>query len=40
VNMVSSKELIRRLGERVPSLGIVREQQLYKIRGLIKVGCL
>jgi hypothetical protein len=35
--MVSSKELIRRWRERLPSLGIVREQQLYKIRGHMRV---
>jgi hypothetical protein len=35
-----SKELIHRWGERLPSLGIVREQQLDKVRGNMKVGCL
>jgi hypothetical protein len=35
-----SKELIHRWGERLPSLGVVREQQLDKVRGNMKVGCL
>jgi hypothetical protein len=34
------KSLIRRWGERFPSLGIAREQQLDKVRGNMKVGCL